>query len=125
MGSTNYTSVQSALNALNLAAGAQSTTTAGSNIEVIETTNANGSTNYQVKTKDDVTFSKATVGGVVVDGSTNKISGLAAGTLSSSSTEAVNGSQLYALQESPLTITGNSGFCSIPIPSNTPASCWP
>ena len=23
------------------------------------------------------------------------------------------------------TITGNSGFCSIPIPSNTPASCWP
>ncbi len=23
------------------------------------------------------------------------------------------------------TITGTSGFCSIPIPSNTPASCWP
>ena len=39
----------------------------------------------------------------------NKITNVAAGNISAASTDAVNGSQLYALGEKPLTFTGDSG----------------
>ena len=77
-------------------AAAKTTATAGKNITVKPTTNPDGSTNYEIATKDDVTFSKTTVGNVVTDGATGKITGLTAGDVSATSTDAVNGSQLHA-----------------------------
>ena len=50
-----------------------------------------------VITKDGITTDKVTVGNVVVDSTTDKISGLAAGSLASGSTEAVNGGQINTL----------------------------
>ncbi|MDO4251304.1 MAG: YadA-like family protein, partial [Moraxella sp.] len=66
----------------------------GKNVKVSEKTNDDGSKTYTVATADDVAFNKVTVGGVVVDGTSNKISGLANGDVSASSTDAINGSQL-------------------------------
>ena len=77
-------------------AAAKTTATAGKNITVKPTTNPDGSTNYEIATKDDVTFSKTTVGNVITDGATGKITGLTAGDVSATSTDAVNGSQLHA-----------------------------
>ena len=77
-------------------AAAKTTAAAGKNITVKPTTNPDGSTNYEIATKDDVTFSKTTVGNVVTDGATGKITGLTAGDVSATSTDAVNGSQLHA-----------------------------
>ena len=77
-------------------AAAKTTATAGKNITVKPTTNPDGSTNYEIATKDDVTFNKTTVGNVITDGATGKITGLTAGDVSATSTDAVNGSQLHA-----------------------------
>ncbi|OEY92751.1 ESPR-type extended signal peptide-containing protein, partial [Acinetobacter qingfengensis] len=68
---------------------------AGDNINVQSKVNADGSTSYTVATNKEVNFDKVTVGGVVIDKTTNKISGLADGAVNSSSNEAINGSQLY------------------------------
>ena len=108
VGTSNYTSVQDALSALNTAANKHNTTTAGTNIEVVETANADGSKNYEVKTKDDVTFTKVTVGGITMDAGTNKISGLAKGTVSADSSDAINGSQLYGVSSSIKNILGGN-----------------
>ena len=80
-------------------AAAKTTATAGKNITVKPTTNSDGSTNYEIATKDDVAFSKTTVGNVVTDGATGKITGLTAGDVSVTSTDAVNGSQLHATNQ--------------------------
>ncbi|WP_439288011.1 YadA family autotransporter adhesin, partial [Lonepinella sp. BR2904] len=74
---------------------------AGDNINVTSATGANGQTVYTVATKRDVGFDNVTVGNVTI----NKDSGINAGNqkithvdkgeLSSTSTDAVNGSQLY------------------------------
>ncbi len=64
--------------------------------------------NITVATKDDVSFTKTTVGTVVTNSTTNKISGLAAGTVSGTSTEAVNGSQLYGVANNVKTVLGSS-----------------
>ncbi len=91
-----------AVNVGQLAAAQTAATTkvsAGTNMVVTPTLNKDGSTTYEVATAKEVVFDKTTVGGVVTNGATNKISGLAAGEVSSSSTEAVNGSQLYAVQQ--------------------------
>ncbi|MBM7064176.1 YadA-like family protein [Neisseria elongata] len=87
--------------AVNLAQlkAAKSSTTAGKNITVKTVQNNDGSTSYEVATKDDVTFSKTTVGNVVTDGATGKITGLTAGDVSVTSTDAVNGSQLHATNQ--------------------------
>ncbi|TNH04416.1 beta strand repeat-containing protein, partial [Testudinibacter sp. TR-2022] len=76
-------------------AQAQSSVVAGDNIEVTTATNANGGVEYSVATAKVVSFDKTTVGTVVTDSSTNKISGLANGNISATSSDAVNGSQLY------------------------------
>ncbi|MFU8928330.1 hypothetical protein ACNAUS_18280, partial [Acinetobacter puyangensis] len=74
----------------------------GKNITVTSDTGADGQTIYTVATAADVNFDKVTVGdattGILIDGSSNKISNLAAGDVSSSSTDAINGSQLHAAQ---------------------------
>lgn len=78
-------------------AAANSEVTEGKNITVTETVGAVGQSIYQVATADDVDFNNVTVGGangVSIDGSTGKISGVAAGDVNPDSTEAINGSQL-------------------------------
>ena len=46
-----------------------------------------------------VAFSTVQVGSVAINGTTNKITGIQAGDLSASSTDAVNGSQLFATNQ--------------------------
>ncbi|UOO81751.1 YadA-like family protein [Uruburuella testudinis] len=79
--------------------GKHSSVAAGQNITVTEGTNANGGVEYTVATAKEVTFDKTTVGNVVTDAATNTISGLANGEVSSTSTQAVNGSQLYTTNQ--------------------------
>ncbi|MDM1249292.1 hypothetical protein HX005_18195, partial [Acinetobacter sp. R933-2] len=101
----------------------KTTVTQGENIVVTSGTNADGSANYQVATAKDVNFDKVTVGNVVTDGATGKISGLTAGDVSASSTDAINGSQLNAAQGSTSSIIGggvtnNAGNLSGPFTTN-------
>ncbi|PNP97433.1 hypothetical protein AZ602_07580 [Moraxella sp. RCAD0137] len=77
------------------------TVTAGDNIEVKPETDPNGNTTYTVATKKDVNFDSVTVGPVVInkDGinaGDKKITNVAAGDISATSKDAVNGSQLYS-----------------------------
>lgn len=95
----------------------------GKNIEVIPTKNADGSTTYTVKTKDDVDFTSVTTGnttmndsGITIrasdngktnvtltnkglDNGGNKVVNVADGEISSTSKDAVNGSQLHNVQQ--------------------------
>ena len=102
---------QVAQNATQAATAAKSTVTAGDNIAVSTSKNADGSTNYQVATQKDVTFDtvksgsvtsdKVTVGNVVIDqaginAGGNKVTNVVNGTISSTSTDAINGSQLHS-----------------------------
>ncbi|WP_419340257.1 YadA-like family protein, partial [Acinetobacter gyllenbergii] len=73
---------------------AKTTVTEGDNMVVTESTNADGSTNYEVATARDVDFDSVQVGDVTIDGTTGKISGVADGTVAAGSTEAINGGQL-------------------------------
>ncbi|MGL1829518.1 UNVERIFIED_CONTAM: cell surface protein, partial [Acinetobacter sp. HSTU-ASm16] len=80
----------------------------GKNISVTTTTNTDGSKTYVVATKDDVNFDKVTVGNITLDKTTNKISGVAAGAVTSTSTEAINGSQLYGAANNVKNIIGGA-----------------
>ncbi|KLT72930.1 hypothetical protein PL75_05395 [Neisseria arctica] len=101
------------------AAQAASTTkvTAGNNIEVTPTTNADGSTTYEVATAKDLNVDSLKAGDATVnnnglniangpsvtkagiDAADTKVSNVAAGDLSATSKDAVNGSQLYATNQ--------------------------
>ncbi|MFV2029184.1 YadA-like family protein [Neisseria sp. S1] len=101
------------------AAQAASTTkvTAGNNIEVTPTTNADGSTTYEVATAKDLNVDSLKAGDTTVnnnglniangpsvtkagiDAADTKVSNVAAGDLSATSKDAVNGSQLYATNQ--------------------------
>ena len=79
------------------------TVAAGKNILVTAQANAQGGTEYTVATKPDVTFDSVTVGNVKVNSSgisagNQKITNVAPGEVSATSTDAVNGSQLYGVQ---------------------------
>ncbi|MCR1836838.1 YadA-like family protein [Pasteurella caecimuris] len=104
---------------------AQATTTVnpGKNIDVIPTKNADGSTTYTVKTKDNVDFTSVTTGnttmndsGITIrasdngktnvvltnkglDNGGNKVVNVADGEISSTSKDAVNGSQLHNVKQ--------------------------
>jgi len=85
------------------AAAAKTEVTQGKNITVTKTTGADGQDIYNVATADDVDFNNVTVGGadgVRIDGTTGKISGVAAGEVSATSDEAINGSQLAGTAKS-------------------------
>ncbi|HDR1321483.1 surface protein [Pasteurella multocida subsp. multocida] len=71
----------------------------GKNMVVTPTVGANGQTIYEVATADKVAFDEVKVGGITMDGTTNKISGIAKGEVSETSTDAVNGSQLHELSK--------------------------
>ncbi|MCS4298398.1 MULTISPECIES: YadA-like family protein [Acinetobacter] len=96
-------------------AGAKTSVSAGKNTVVNSSTNTDGSNNYQVALAEDiqlnsvtanqvtakqVTANKVNVGKVTIDGTTNKVSGLANGEITSSSTDAINGSQLHQTNSS-------------------------
>ncbi|MFP4794627.1 YadA-like family protein [Pasteurella multocida] len=85
---------------------------AGKNMVVTPTQGANGQTIYEVATADNVEFKEVKVGpkvtineaglqagNIKVDATTNKISGIAKGEVSATSTDAVNGSQLHELNQ--------------------------
>ena len=78
---------------------------AGKNVSVSSKQGADGQTVYTVATKDEVGFNKVTVGGLTIDkgnvdvAGNTIISGVGAGKISSTSTDAVNGSQLYATNQ--------------------------
>ena len=77
-----------------------SSVVAGNNIKVTSQTNAVGGTEYSVSTVDNVSFSSVTVGAASISqagiqAGSQKITNVAPGTISATSTDAVNGSQLY------------------------------
>ncbi|WP_414435754.1 YadA family autotransporter adhesin [Acinetobacter bereziniae] len=78
------------------AAAAKTEVVEGDNIVVTETQGKNGQSVYNVATAKEVSFNKTTVGTVITDSATGKITGLTAGEVSATSTDAINGSQLYA-----------------------------
>ncbi|WP_228267307.1 YadA-like family protein [Acinetobacter sp. TUM15071] len=78
----------------NAAAAAKTEVTEGKNITVTKTTGDDGQDIYNVATADDVEFNNVKVGDVTIDGTTGKISGVAAGDVNPDSTDAINGSQL-------------------------------
>ncbi|MBJ8554235.1 YadA-like family protein [Acinetobacter bereziniae] len=103
--------LQVAKNATAAATAAKTTVTAGENITVSSSKNSDGSTNYQVATNKDVKFDtvtsgsittdKISVGNVTIDQSGinaggSKVTNLSNGTVSSTSKDAINGSQLHA-----------------------------
>lgn len=77
-----------------------STVVAGNNIKVTSQDNAEGGTEYSVSTADNVSFSSVAVGAASISqagiqAGSQKITNVAPGTISATSTDAVNGSQLY------------------------------
>lgn len=77
-----------------------SSVVAGNNIKVTSQANAAGGTEYSVSTADDVSFSSVKVGAASISqagiqAGSQKITNVAPGTISATSTDAVNGSQLY------------------------------
>ena len=87
---------------------AKNTVSAGSNIQVSQTTNSNGSINYQISTNSLITSTgntqvtdngvkvgNVTVSNTGINAANNKIVGVQDGEVSATSKEAVNGSQLY------------------------------
>ncbi|WP_151823179.1 YadA-like family protein [Acinetobacter oleivorans] len=102
---------QVAQNATAAATAAKTTVSAGENITVSSSKNADGSTNYQVATNKDVTFNtvksgtvttdKVSVGNITIDqtginAGGSKVTNVADGTINSTSKDAINGSQLHA-----------------------------
>lgn len=70
------------------------------NIKITSQANAAGGTEYSVATADNVSFSSVTVGAASISqagiqAGSQKITNVAPGTISATSTDAVNGSQLY------------------------------
>ncbi|WP_327858194.1 YadA-like family protein [Acinetobacter guillouiae] len=96
----NVAQLKAAISKTNEAKGSTETVSAGKNTEVTKNTQADGSTDYQVATKDDVSFDSVTVGNIKADSQSNTISGLADGKVSADSDQAINGSQLHDTAES-------------------------
>ncbi|QHH98132.1 ESPR-type extended signal peptide-containing protein [Acinetobacter dispersus] len=92
----------------NAAAAAKTEVTEGKNITVTKTTGDDGQDIYNVATADDVEFNNVKVGDVTIDGTTGKISGVAAGDVNPNSTDAINGSQLHAQGEGVKNIIGGN-----------------
>jgi autotransporter adhesin len=104
----NVAQLKAAMSKANEAKGSTETVSAGKNTEVTKTTKADGSTDYQVATKDDVSFDSVTVGNIKADSQSNTISGLADGKVSADSDQAINGSQLHDTAESVANVLGGN-----------------
>ena len=103
LGSSALTSAGSAINTNNLtSAGAAGTTTTAGDTGTVANATIGGITYGG--------FAGATANGVVsvgAAGSERRIQNVAAGEISATSTDAINGSQLYSVVNAPLTILGN------------------
>ena len=111
IGNTGQNNINDAIASVNdTATKAKTTVTAGSNVVVTPSLNADGSSNYEIAVANDlnvnsVTSNTVTVGSVSIDKSNvdaagnTIISGVGAGAVSATSTDAVNGSQLYATNQ--------------------------
>uniref|UniRef100_UPI002899A41D YadA-like family protein n=1 Tax=Acinetobacter courvalinii TaxID=280147 RepID=UPI002899A41D len=101
IGGTGQNNINDAIGSIGKAAAAAKTEVeAGKNMTVDSTTGADGQTIYTVATADDVEFNSVKVGDVNIDGTTGKISGVAAGNVNPDSTDAINGSQLASNAQS-------------------------
>ncbi|MBI1452564.1 YadA-like family protein [Acinetobacter sp. FL51] len=107
-------------------AAAKTTVSKGKNMQVKATQNADGSTNYEVATADDLDVTSVKAGDTLIntkgltiangpsittsgiDAGNKVISRVAAGSVSSTSTDAVNGSQLYSAQNNVANVIGGS-----------------
>ncbi|WP_171548529.1 ESPR-type extended signal peptide-containing protein [Acinetobacter sp. Ac_3412] len=95
VGNTGQNNIHDAIDSVRgQAVAAKTTVTEGDNMVVTQSTNPDGSTNYEVATARDVDFDSVQVGDVNIDGATGKISGVADGTIAAGSKDAVNGGQL-------------------------------
>lgn len=83
------------------AAEAKTEVVAGKNVTVTSSLGDKGQTVYTVDTADNVDFDTVTVGDVVIDATTNKITGLTNGAVNPDSTDIVNGSQLFEVEQLP------------------------
>ncbi|WP_281785613.1 YadA-like family protein [Uruburuella suis] len=108
IGGTGENNINDAIKTVAGTAAKHNTVVAGDNIEVTSGVNAAGGIEYKVATAKDVSFDTVKVGDVKIDGATNKISGLAAGDIGAGSTDAVNGSQLFAQGEGVKNIIGGN-----------------
>ncbi|WP_373699123.1 YadA-like family protein, partial [Neisseria dentiae] len=114
VGGTGANNVNDAIKAVNQAAvEAKTTVSAGDNIVVAQSTNADGSTNYTVSTAKDLVVDSVKAGDTTLNGNglsiangpsvtangldagSKKITNVADGEISATSKDAVNGSQLY------------------------------
>ncbi|MCQ9327413.1 YadA family autotransporter adhesin, partial [Neisseria dentiae] len=114
IGGTGANNVNDAIAAVNQAAvEAKTTVSAGDNIVVAQSTNADGSTNYTVSTAKDLAVDSVKAGDTVLNGNGlsiangpsitaggldmggKKITNVADGEISATSKDAINGSQLY------------------------------
>ncbi|MCH7341471.1 ESPR-type extended signal peptide-containing protein [Acinetobacter higginsii] len=95
VGNTGQNNIHDAIDSVRgQAVAAKTTVTEGDNMVVTQSTNPDGSTNYEVATARDVDFDSVQVGDVNIDGATGKISGVADGTIAAGSKDAINGGQL-------------------------------
>ena len=96
--------------AKNDAEKAKTTVSAGNNIKVNSSKNANGSTNYEITTADDVNFNSVgsnsiQTGSVIIDREKTDadghtiIQGVGQGSVNAGSNEVVNGGQLWLVQQ--------------------------
>ena len=103
-----YTTIAEAIE--DQAKKSKTTVSEGDNITVTSKTNADGSTDYNVATKKEVSFDKVTVGGVTIDQTNNDITGLGnttlGGTTFAKDGRAATEEQLNAAQGSTSTIIG-------------------
>ncbi|MBF7699372.1 YadA-like family protein, partial [Acinetobacter pollinis] len=112
IGGTGKDNINDAIASVSQAATqAKTTVSQGDNIVVTQTTNTDGSTNYQVATSKDLNVNSIAVGSVDITGSginagSQKVTNVADGGVSSTSKDAVNGSQLYTANSNTATYLG-------------------
>nr|WP_257720066.1 hypothetical protein [Acinetobacter equi] len=105
IGNTGKNSIHEAI------AAAKTKVSQGKNIKVTPTINSDGSTTYEVATQDDVTFNSINVGPVTINqaginAGNTKIINISKGDISSTSKDAVNGSQLHNVGDTIYNIIG-------------------
>ncbi|EOR03877.1 hypothetical protein F896_03328, partial [Acinetobacter genomosp. 15BJ] len=101
VGNTGKNNIHDAIDSIRgTAVAAKTEVEAGKNMTVESRVGDDGQTIYEVATADDVSFDSVQVGDVNIDGATGKISGVAAGEVSATSDEAINGSQLAGTAKS-------------------------
>ncbi|NIE98231.1 hypothetical protein F3J02_17380 [Acinetobacter sp. Tr-809] len=127
IGGTGKDNINDAIGAVGKAAQeAKTTVTEGKNIVVKEGKNADGSTNYEVSTADDLDVNSLTAGGTKIDGNgltieggpsvtkdginagDKKVTGVADGAIAAGSKDAVNGGQLHAQGQGVQNIIGGN-----------------